>query len=428
MVLEPGDGSPAPLTAGLDMRSFRLEVCVGDAGLESVTLDDGVLALGLDQEQQSFSGSLTFGAGWRLDIAVLAGVDLGLGFTLDGAHLTVTEPEPGQAFVWLEADIDVGGPDDDPLPLHASGECHTDLDFSVGLSLREGASWEVPNAGGDLLEAPTLDSLSGELGYETDGQGWWASVTLGLTGEIADLGTLSAVGTLAFETGDQAVEGCLAALAPLEMEAGVPGDLLGFSAELCFGPAGFWAELQLAGWLPVPGLYVSKASGRVEYLDDPWAFHVSVGDLEAADDPTGNHLLLMIAPAGLLEVVGELEVDLGGPGSRPGRRPRRLAALCAHDWPGNLRELRHEMQRATVMAGVRPDIRPEDLAFVSGRAPASTAPARDATLPEKVAALERREIEAALTRLHGNRTRAAAALGLSRQGLLKKMARYGLAG
>lgn len=111
-------------------------------------------------------------------------------------------------------------------------------------------------------------------------------------------------------------------------------------------------------------------------------------------------------------------------------QPRTLsdatqACLLEHDWPGNLRELRFEMQRATVLCGVRREILPEDLAFIADRGASSRA-GTPSTLPEKVEALERREIEASLARLHGNRTRAAAELGLSRQGLLKKMGRYGL--
>ncbi|MDF1563137.1 MAG: sigma-54 dependent transcriptional regulator [Deltaproteobacteria bacterium] len=121
-------------------------------------------------------------------------------------------------------------------------------------------------------------------------------------------------------------------------------------------------------------------------------------------------------------------LNLAGALSTDGR-PRKLspaaeAALLEHDWPGNLRELRFEMQRATVLCGDRASIEVEDLAFRAG-GNGSPRPA-SSTLAEKVEALERREIEAALSRLHGNRTRAAEELGLSRQGLLKKMQRFGL--
>ncbi|HYV49583.1 MAG TPA: sigma-54 dependent transcriptional regulator [Myxococcaceae bacterium] len=113
-------------------------------------------------------------------------------------------------------------------------------------------------------------------------------------------------------------------------------------------------------------------------------------------------------------------------------RPRLLSdaaleALAQHPWPGNLRELRHEMQRAAVLAGDRREIQPEDLSFTGAERPR---PAADgppgSTLQEKIESLERREIEAALQKHNNNRTHAAAALGLSRQGLLKKLERYGL--
>jgi DNA-binding NtrC family response regulator len=107
--------------------------------------------------------------------------------------------------------------------------------------------------------------------------------------------------------------------------------------------------------------------------------------------------------------------------------PAALRRLEAHAWPGNLRELRHEMQRALVMAAGRNEIFEEDLSPALRRPAAAAAEAPEgATLEEKIAALERREIAAALAATSGNRSHAAQRLGLSRQGLLNKMDRYGL--
>ncbi|MFZ5785894.1 MAG: helix-turn-helix domain-containing protein, partial [Acidobacteriota bacterium] len=103
--------------------------------------------------------------------------------------------------------------------------------------------------------------------------------------------------------------------------------------------------------------------------------------------------------------------------------PTAREAVLAHDWPGNLRELRHEMQRATVLAGERAEIEARDLSV--GSPPGLAAPGTT-TLADRLAAFERREIEAALAACHGNRTHAAQRLGLSRQGLLNKIERYGL--
>ena len=96
-------------------------------------------------------------------------------------------------------------------------------------------------------------------------------------------------------------------------------------------------------------------------------------------------------------------------------------ALLAHPWPGNLRELRHAVQRGAVMAGARPVIVPDDLGLGATSTPDGEG------LEAQVEALERRSIAAALAAEGGNRSRAARRLCLSRQGLLNKMARYGLA-
>jgi transcriptional regulator with PAS, ATPase and Fis domain len=97
--------------------------------------------------------------------------------------------------------------------------------------------------------------------------------------------------------------------------------------------------------------------------------------------------------------------------------PAAEAAMVAHAWPGNLRELRHCMQRAAVMAGSRRAIEAMDLGLTTSAAPDGE------TLAQQVEALEKRAIAAALAAEGGNRTRAARRLGLSRQGLLNKLGR-----
>jgi DNA-binding NtrC family response regulator len=126
------------------------------------------------------------------------------------------------------------------------------------------------------------------------------------------------------------------------------------------------------------------------------------------------------------------------PNAGPARlSPEAQRCLERHAWPGNLRELRHEMQRALVMAAGRDEILEEDLspALRAGRAASGSRPPPGAqsvladprsTLEEKIAALEQAEIARALAETGGNRSQAAEKLGLSRQGLLNKMARHGL--
>jgi transcriptional regulator with GAF, ATPase, and Fis domain len=99
-----------------------------------------------------------------------------------------------------------------------------------------------------------------------------------------------------------------------------------------------------------------------------------------------------------------------------------LAALSRHDWPGNVRELQNVIAALAVAAPAR------------GRVSASLLPAvilkATTDVPLRLAdarvRFERRLIETALARAAGNRARAARELGVSRQGLLKLIARLGL--
>lgn len=103
--------------------------------------------------------------------------------------------------------------------------------------------------------------------------------------------------------------------------------------------------------------------------------------------------------------------------------PDALKALVRYDWPGNVRELRNEVIRACQVADGTVGI--DDLSETLRH---SAANPQDAARPLKdhVEALERALITQALTVHGGNKTRVAADLGLSRLGLRKKMARYGL--
>ncbi|HEX7077030.1 MAG TPA: sigma 54-interacting transcriptional regulator [Candidatus Eisenbacteria bacterium] len=100
-----------------------------------------------------------------------------------------------------------------------------------------------------------------------------------------------------------------------------------------------------------------------------------------------------------------------------------LARLLAHDWPGNVRELEAVLTRAAHLAAADLVIRAE--AFGSGIGGRRDALVRDraATLRGRTMAYEAELIQSALERHGGNRTLAARSLGLTRQGLWKKMRR-----
>jgi DNA-binding NtrC family response regulator len=88
-------------------------------------------------------------------------------------------------------------------------------------------------------------------------------------------------------------------------------------------------------------------------------------------------------------------------------------ALLAHDWPGNVRELQNRIQRATAQSA-GDDVTAEDLGFGAARETAADVP------------VERAQIEMALLNANGSVSRAAEALGVSRQALYRRMEKLGI--
>jgi DNA-binding NtrC family response regulator len=101
------------------------------------------------------------------------------------------------------------------------------------------------------------------------------------------------------------------------------------------------------------------------------------------------------------------------------------AALEAHGWPGNVRELEHEIARLLALGVPRVGRSSLTRRTREGAASAGTiATEIRASIPEKDT--ERKALEAALASQQGNLTHTAKALGLTRQGLKKRMVRLGL--
>jgi DNA-binding NtrC family response regulator len=117
-----------------------------------------------------------------------------------------------------------------------------------------------------------------------------------------------------------------------------------------------------------------------------------------------------------------LRVLSAGLGSAPPQlSPEVEAALLAHPWPGNVRELRSAMRRVCVRAAGRPAA-VEDLPREMQQRPAR----RPGTLRSALRQREAELVQEALERHRGIVARAAAELGLTRQGLWVKVRRLGL--
>ncbi|MBI4887762.1 MAG: sigma-54-dependent Fis family transcriptional regulator [Acidobacteria bacterium] len=103
--------------------------------------------------------------------------------------------------------------------------------------------------------------------------------------------------------------------------------------------------------------------------------------------------------------------------------PRSADLLLQWTWPGNVRELQNVVERAIVLArGTRVEV--DDLPEELRRPPAEDAPGT----PLRLAEVERAHILGVLESVGGNRTKAAAVLGIGPATLFRKLTEYGRAG
>lgn len=98
--------------------------------------------------------------------------------------------------------------------------------------------------------------------------------------------------------------------------------------------------------------------------------------------------------------------------------PQAVERLQGYDWPGNIRELQHTIEKAVILAE-KSVIRAADLFIRPGRAVSFS------EVPN-LGEVERQAIEAAITQNEGNLTAAAEQLGVSRQTLYNKLKRFNL--
>jgi len=103
--------------------------------------------------------------------------------------------------------------------------------------------------------------------------------------------------------------------------------------------------------------------------------------------------------------------------------PAAQRLLTAYAWPGNVRELRNVMERAAILANgalILPSDLPEAIQN------ASPTPPSGSVLVGDMREIQRRAILETLEKTGGNKTQAAALLGISRRNLIYKLRAYGL--
>jgi len=108
--------------------------------------------------------------------------------------------------------------------------------------------------------------------------------------------------------------------------------------------------------------------------------------------------------------------------------PELLNLFEDYSWPGNVRQLRSEVERLVALTPENTVVGPEKCSrelLSATPGPAKREKLLDSlSIPDQVRSLEIELIEKALTGSGGNRVKAAESLGITRQGLHKKMKRY----
>jgi transcriptional regulator with PAS, ATPase and Fis domain len=112
----------------------------------------------------------------------------------------------------------------------------------------------------------------------------------------------------------------------------------------------------------------------------------------------------------------------------PGFAQETIDALSSHAWPGNIRELENEVQRLVIQGDedclLEPTHLSPSLRKVEGTL-ARIAP-KKGTLKEMVEQVERWLLTEALREHGNNKTQTAKTLGITREGLHKKLSKYGM--
>lgn len=109
-------------------------------------------------------------------------------------------------------------------------------------------------------------------------------------------------------------------------------------------------------------------------------------------------------------------------GARRAVSEEAMERLMAHPWPGNVRQLRHVLERACVMSSAE-ILDTDDFELASEPAPRIVS---DLDLRGNLETLERQLIQQALARAEGNRAEAARLLGIRRALLYARMRALGL--
>ena len=131
-----------------------------------------------------------------------------------------------------------------------------------------------------------------------------------------------------------------------------------------------------------------------------------------------------------------MDADFAGdrPAASARSAPTRMAVLQSHDWPGNVRQLRNNVERLMILAGGEPDavitasMLPQDVGSMVPAMPNGNGGEQLMGLPLREAreVFEREYLLAQINRFGGNISRTAEFVGMERSALHRKLKALGI--
>ena len=153
-----------------------------------------------------------------------------------------------------------------------------------------------------------------------------------------------------------------------------------------------------------------KAVERGDFREDLF-YRLQVFDIRLAPLRERKGDIVLLSDAFLQEIAK----SFGRPPAGLTRAAREM--LLQHDWPGNVRELRNALERAAILC---------EGGLISAQHLSLYTPPRPMQTATDLNAVERETIEAVMRECHGNKSKAAKRLGLSRTQLYGRLRKYDL--
>ncbi|NMC00557.1 MAG: hypothetical protein GYA35_09790, partial [Thermoanaerobaculaceae bacterium] len=103
-----------------------------------------------------------------------------------------------------------------------------------------------------------------------------------------------------------------------------------------------------------------------------------------------------------------------------------LDVLTEYNWPGNIRQLKNEMERIAILLQEGETVTSDRISEVIHQAVLMKSPSDSKSLKDVLETVQQRMVIDALSKYKWNKTKAAEELGITRRGLLKMIERMGL--